>query len=120
VFGNRQRVLIPGLPAAPVLVHMGLLVEKPAKGVRTLATRKPAAKVEKPAEQPAVEDTSVGIKQMAATLGRTPKSVRASIRRLKGGAQVGQGGRYRWDSENDPEFVALVTALQKSEKDEAE
>ena len=76
------------------------------------AATKPAATKKPAAEQPAV-DPGVGIKELSTLLGRTPKSVRASIRRLKGGAQVGQGGRYRWDSTEDPDFKDLVTKLSK-------
>lgn len=69
--------------------------------------KKPAAEESKPAVAP-----GVGITELSAALGRTPKSVRASIRRMKGGAQVGQGGRYRWESEKDPEYVKLLADLQ--------
>lgn len=74
------------------------------------ATKQPAAQ-EKPATKEANTDAGVGIKELSAILGRTPKSTRASIRRLRGGAQVGQGGRYRWDSVEDPDFKALVNDL---------
>jgi hypothetical protein len=77
---------------------------KPAKGAKPAAT-KPAA------------DTGVGIKELSAVLGRTPKSTRASIRRLRGGAQVGQGGRYRWDSTEDPDFQDLVSKLSSSKNE---
>lgn len=77
------------------------------------AQKKPAAKpaVKKPAGEKTVEPEGVGIKELAAKLNRDPKSVRASIRRLKGGAQVGRGGRYRWESEADPAFVELYDKL---------
>lgn len=74
------------------------------------ATKQPAAEA-KPATKEAKTDAGVGIKELSAILGRTPKSTRASIRRLRGGAQVGQGGRYRWDSVEDPDFQALVNDL---------
>lgn len=79
--------------------------------------KKPAAKpaVKKPAGETTVETEGVGIKELAAKLNREPKSVRASIRRLKGGAQVGRGGRYRWESETDPAFVEIYQALTKAE-----
>lgn len=69
---------------------------------------KPAAKPA--AEKPAVKQ-GVGIKELASDLNRDQKSVRASIRRLKGGAQVGQGGRYSWKSKTDPEYVSLRKEL---------
>ena len=77
------------------------------------ATKQPATKpaAQKPATKEADVNTGVGIKELSAILGRTPKSTRASIRRLRGGAQVGQGGRYRWDSTEDPDFQALVNEL---------
>jgi hypothetical protein len=78
------------------------------------ATKQPAAAKEPAKTQPA---SGVGIKELAATLGRTPKSVRASIRRLRGGAQVGQGGRYRWDSTEDPDFKDLVSKLSPKTED---
>ena len=72
-----------------------------------MATRKTVVKAaEKPAEKPAAEKPAVKegitLKDLASELGRDPKAVRASIRRIKGGAQVGQGGRYHWDSKSDP------------------
>jgi hypothetical protein len=91
-------------------------VKHMARATKTAA--KPAATKQPAAKQPAA-DTGVGIKELSAALGRTPKSTRASIRRLRGGAQVGQGGRYRWDSTEDPDFQDLVTKLSSS-KDEAE
>jgi hypothetical protein len=84
----------------------------------TKTATKPAATKQPATKQPAAE-AGVGIKELSAALGRTPKSTRASIRRLRGGAQVGQGGRYRWDSTEDPDFQDLVTKLSSS-KDEAE
>lgn len=79
------------------------------------ATKQPASKpaAEKPAAKNA--DDGVGLKDLAADLGKDPKTVRARIRRIKGGAQVGQGGRYRWDSKSDPEYKELLTSL-KGEK----
>lgn len=74
------------------------------------ATKQPAAK------QPA-ENAGVGIKELAAALGRTPKSTRASIRRVLGGPQVGQGGRYRWDSTEDPAFKDLLARLSSKTED---
>lgn len=78
---------------------------------------------EKPAVKPAAEEPAaqegVVLKDLAADLGRDPKSVRAAIRRLKGGAQVGQGGRYRWDSKSDPAYVEILTALKGKGKEEA-
>lgn len=66
---------------------------------------KPATTAQKPA-------TGVGIKDLAADLGRDPRSTRAAIRRLRGGAQVGQGGRYHWDSKSDKDYKELVAALK--------
>jgi hypothetical protein len=81
-----------------------------ARATKQPATDKPADNT-KPATKEAKVDTGVGIKELSSILGRTPKSTRASIRRLRGGAQVGQGGRYRWDSVEDPDFKALVNDL---------
>ena len=80
--------------------------EKPAvkKGSKPAASKKPAATT------PAAK-TGVTLKDLAEDLGRDPKSVRAQIRRIKGGAQVGQGGRYNWKSKSDPEYKALVKQL---------
>lgn len=85
-----------GQPAAPRVKS-----EPAAKGQPAV---KPAAK------KPAVVE-GIGINELAADLNRTPKSVRASIRRVKGGAQVGQGGRYRWTSKSDPEYKSLLKEL---------
>jgi len=83
------------------------------------ATKKPAAA--KPAEKPAAsnQEGGVGLKDLAQDLGgKDPKTVRARIRRLRGGAQVGQGGRYHWESKTDPDYVELLTELSdKSEED---
>jgi len=82
-----------------------------------MATR-PAAKpaAEKPASKPAVKEekpaAGVTIHDLASDLGREPKAVRAAIRRLRGGAQVGQGGRYEWSSKTDPEYKQLVSELK--------
>jgi len=77
------------------------------------ATAKPAAKGQKPA-------TGVGIKDLAADLGKNPKVVRASIRRLRGGAQVGQGGRYSWPSKSDKDYKELLAALRGTQKSTTE
>lgn len=80
------------------------------------AVAKPATKRARPAAKPAVQKpavrTGVGIKELAADLDRTPKSVRAAIRRLKGGPQVGKGGTYSWKSKSDPAYKALLKALR--------
>jgi transposase-like protein len=82
-------------------------------------TEKPAstkpARASKPAATESATEMGVGIKRLAEIVGRNPKSVRASIRRLRGGAQVGQGGRYSWPSEKDADFQELVTKLSKEE-----
>lgn len=80
--------------------------KQPAKG-KPASTKKPAAK--KPATQ---DKVGVGITELAADLGRDPRSVRASIRRMKGGAQVGRGGRYSWKSKSDPKYKAMLKDLQ--------
>jgi hypothetical protein len=90
-----------------------------------MATRKqPAKKNEQPATKPASDDTTastgVGIKELAEKLQRDPKSVRASIRRLNGGPVVGQGGRYHWESEEDPAFVAILEKLTPKPQETAE
>lgn len=76
------------------------------------ATPKPA---EKPAAQPAKAEVEVKagltLKDLAEKVGKDPKAVRRQIRKIKGGPQVGQGGRYHWESEKDPEFVELLSAL---------
>lgn len=77
------------------------------------AARKPAAKKQKPAAETRTQDSGVGIKELAADLGKDPKAVRSRIRRLKGGAQVGQGGRYRWNSKSDPEYKELLDSLNE-------
>lgn len=81
----------------------------------TKTATKPAA-TQPAAEQPA-ENKGVGIKELSAALGRTPKSTRASIRRVLGGPQVGQGGRYRWDSTEDPAYVELLNRLSAKTED---
>lgn len=80
---------------------------------------KPATKQVKPAvKKPATEKPAVvkgvGIKELAADLDRTPKSVRAAIRRIKGGPQVGKGGTYNWPSKSSAEYKALLKQLQGS------
>jgi hypothetical protein len=87
--------------------------EKPA--VKQPAS-KPAAK--KPATTEKAIDKGVGLKDLAADLGdKDPKTVRARIRRIKGGAQVGQGGRYRWESKSDPEYKELLKELTVKESE---
>jgi pyruvate/2-oxoglutarate dehydrogenase complex dihydrolipoamide acyltransferase (E2) component len=84
------------------------------------AKEKPAAKPA--ASKPAVQE-GITLKDMAAELGRSERSTRASIRRALGGPQVGQGGRYRWKSKNDPEYkklVKLLTAPASKETSEGE
>ena len=79
-----------------------------------MTTQKTAKPAEKPAAKPAVKNEGgVTLKDLAADLGRDPKSVRAAIRRNKGGAQVGQGGRYHWGSKADPEYKELIALLGK-------
>lgn len=78
-------------------------------------TKKPASKETKPAEQPATGKT---VKDLAKALGRDPKSVRAAIRRLRGGPQVGRGNRYNFD---EKEYGELMDALSpKAKQDEKE
>ena len=90
---------------------------------------KPATKQVKPAvKKPATEKPAVvkgvGIKELAAELDRTPKSVRAAIRRINGGPMVGKGGTYNWPSKSDPDYKKLLKQLKgsgtatKVEKDE--
>lgn len=85
---------------------------------------KPANTKEKPASKPAAEKPAVkegvGVRDLAEDLGREPKSVRAAIRRLKGGAQVGQGGRYSWKSKKDPAYVEILKALSSKTKEKDE
>lgn len=69
----------------------------------------PAAKTQKPA-------VGVGIKEMAEDLGKSPKVVRAAIRRHLGGPQVGQGGRYTWPSRSDKGYKELLAALKNKDK----
>lgn len=82
---------------------------------------KPAVRTKKPADKPANEkpanDGGVTLKDLATDLGgKDPKALRARIRKLKGGAQVGQGGRYRWNNKSDPEYKELLAQLSpKSE-----
>lgn len=83
------------------------------------AASKPAAS-EKPAATTPATEQGVGIKELSAIVGKNPKSVRAAIRRLKGGAQVGQGGRYKWDSTEDPAFVELVSQLSGNKEGDNE
>jgi hypothetical protein len=90
-----------------------------ARATKQPASDKPAANT-KPATKEAKVDSGVGINELSAILGRTPKSTRASIRRLRGGAQVGQGGRYRWDSVEDPDFKSLVHDLTPKAKTDSE
>lgn len=79
------------------------------------------AKGQKPAATEPANTEGVGIKELSKILNRNEKSVRAAIRRLNGGPQVGKGGRYSWKSENDPAFKQLVEALSaKTEKVEAD
>jgi hypothetical protein len=90
----------------------------PRKGTARTTT-KPAAK--EPAKKPApkkpavVAEGGVTLKDLAAKLNREPKSLRASIRRIMGGPQVGKGSRYHWDSWNDKELKELMSSLQKTD-----
>lgn len=95
---------------------MANVKEKPAKP----AASKPAKGSKPAAKKPALAE-GVGIKDLAADLGgKDVKTVRARIRRIKGGAQVGQGGRYRWDSKADPEYKELLTKLKETPKEKVE
>lgn len=86
--------------------------QKPAEPAATdVQDAKKPAKPAKPAEP--AKPAGVGIKELAADLGRTPRSVRASIRGIKGGPVVGQGGRYNWASKSDPEYKTLLKQLQE-------
>lgn len=109
-FGLRRVPLrARGKPA----VHRGCSNEEPAiarEEVNEMAATKTKPAAKPAAEKPAVKQ-GVGIKELASDLNRDQKSVRASIRRLKGGAQVGQGGRYSWKSKTDPEYVSLRKEL---------
>jgi hypothetical protein len=77
-----------------------------------MTTKQKPAEVVKPATKEQKPATGVGIKDLAADLGRDPRSTRAAIRRFKGGAQVGQGGRYNWSSKSDKDYKELVAALK--------
>jgi len=77
-----------------------------------MTTKQKPAEVVKPATDEQKPATGVGIKDLAADLGRDPRSTRAAIRRLKGGAQVGKGKRYVWPSKSDKGYKELVTALK--------
>lgn len=99
---------------------------------KTKTATKPATEEAKPASdsKPATPKPAkaegVGIKELAADLDKEPRAVRAAIRRLRGGAQVGQGGRYTWKSKSDPDYVSLrkelstpkVSKKEDSEEDE--
>lgn len=96
------------------------MASKPATDTKP-AAKKPAAK-----EKPAARENppGVGIKDLASDLGTdNTKAVRARIRRFKGGAQVGQGGRYHWENKSDPEYKELLKELKssgvKSDEDES-
>lgn len=96
------------------------MADKPATATKP-ATEKPANK--KADQKPAASNNQggVGLKDLAADLGgKDPKTVRARIRRFKGGAQVGQGGRYHWNSKNDPEYKELLKALSANKENEKE
>lgn len=90
------------------------------KGVIHMATKPVATKEAKPASKPAASKPAVTegvtLKDLAKDLGREPKSVRAAIRRIKGGAQVGQGGRYSWTSKDSKEYKDLLAELKGKEK----
>jgi hypothetical protein len=87
-------------------------------------TKQPATQPAGPAKKPAAEKpavkTGVTLKDLAQDLGRDPKSVRAAIRRLRGGAQVGQGGRYSWPSKTDREYKELIEQLSAKKVEVAE
>lgn len=79
-----------------------------AKTTSKPANEKPAATTEKPANTKA----GVGIRELADHLGvSSEKSLRARIRRVNGGPMVGRGGRYHWDSLDDPELKELIEKL---------
>lgn len=80
----------------------------------TKTNTKPATEA-KPATKEVKPASGVGVKELAADLGRKPTSVRAAIRRLNGGPVVGQGGRYTWKSRQDAEYKKLLKDLQKKE-----
>jgi hypothetical protein len=85
---------------------------KPAtKKPATSATKKPAT--QKPAVAKKAESKGITLKDVAEKLNRDPKSVRASIRRILGGAQVGKGKRYLWSSWDDKQLKALMSDLTK-------
>jgi hypothetical protein len=74
------------------------------------ASEKPAATKPATAKK---EFVGVTLKDVATKLNTDPKSLRARIRRIKGGAQVGKGGRYAWKSFNDPSLKKLMAELSK-------
>jgi hypothetical protein len=77
--------------------------------------RKPARKAQKPkrpAAQQKTKQPNVSLADVAAKLGVSDqKSLRARIRRIRGGAQVGKGGRYGWNSFSDPDLKSLLKEL---------
>ena len=76
------------------------------------STRKASTKPAKDSKPAVEKPATIGIKEVAAKLGRDEKSLRAAIRRIRGGAQVGKGGRYEWKSFSDPDLVKLFKELK--------
>jgi hypothetical protein len=91
---------------------------KPARTKKQPASKQPAATKPAKAEKPA--EGSVSLKDLAEFLNREPKSLRASIRRIMGGPQVGKGGRYSWTSWDDEELKDLIGNLTKASANEGE
>ena len=103
----------PTKPAArkPTAKKSSAATSKASKTAAKQPTKKQPAK-----EQPAKPaEGGVTIKDLADRLDRTPKSLRASIRRIMGGGpQVGKGGRYHWSSWDDEELKQLIEDLTKT------
>lgn len=71
-------------------------------------TKKPADKKPAKGTKPAKPASgTMTLKDIAAQVGKDPKAVRAKIRKARGGAQVGQGGRYTFTANEAKEVLAL-------------
>lgn len=92
------------------------MLAKPAKRVRKPAVEpaneRPAAR-KKPAARNAPPSGTITVGVLADHLGVDNKTLRARIRRHFGGAQVGKGGRYGWNSMKDPQVKEIVALFKK-------
>lgn len=81
---------------------------------KTTTATKPATKEAKPAEKEQKPASGVNINDLAADLGgRSPKSVRAALRKINGGKLPEGVNRYGWPSKSDKGYKDTLKKLSE-------